>query len=947
VALAACAAAVFGCVTAPAYASGPRWALTSVAAPRSFVPADSSGHDQLLLEAINVGNSKAEGSVTITDTLPAGLTAVSIAGEGAESTCTLTSLSCVFTEGPQPARRLAVVIHVDVQPSAPASVLNEAIVIGGSADEVTASDTVQITPTPVGFGIERSGLAATNEDGSADTQAGSHPYELMAEAGFNQALDSEAKITTAGSVDDLDFELPPGVIIDPQAVPHCTYTELATGDCPNAAAVGVAMVSSAGKISPASVYDLMAAPGQVAQLGFVVDDVPFLIDTDLSNSNAMTMHIDHITQAAPFAAIRLELWGVPGDSSHDAVRGTCLTDEKATCPSAAPPTAFLTLPTSCTEPSSQATLQGDSWQEPGVLLPGSIAMPALTGCEKLSFSPALAVLPSIDETSAPSGYEVDLRIPQTEDPFGLASSDPRNATITLPEGVGISLSFTNGLQTCSQAQVGLGSSTASICPNPSKIGLVTISTPFLTNPLEGAIYLAAPDENPFDSPLAVYVVAEEALTDVRIKLVGQLEPNPATGQLAIMFGALPQLPISEMRLQLFGGERALLSTPPACGLATSTGELTPWSGASAVTSSSAFEIDQGANGMSCSGSGLFSPTFQVGSTEMSESDVYGSLTLSLIRADQEEQFGAIAIQGPAALASMFTGVPTCEEPQASQGTCPAATEIGTVTAQAGLGYDSIDLNGEVYLTGPYDGAAQGLEIVLPVNPVPLQLGNALVRMTAQIEPGTGQLHIAGPLPSIVDGIPLQLKALQVQLDSEFHISPDGCEPLTVTGTISGAHSGSITTATEPWGVPASECPPQTAHAPATTTGKAVSTSILGISLTGKRFVATGHGEAAIELKCTSPSACHGKLTLTTKTEGKSKRRRSRQISIGTVIFSIPPGKVATVELKLNSIGRALLGADHGRLGVNLTIVKYSPSPSQTHTESVYLVQQKARRHAKK
>ena len=138
-------AAVLGSVTSPAYAAGPRWSLTSVAAPRSFAPADSSGHDQLLLEAVDVGNLKSEGSVTITDTLPAGLTAVSIEGEGAESTCTLTPLlSCVFAGGPQPAHRLAVVIHVDVQPNASANLVNEASVMGGSAGEATASDAVQI-----------------------------------------------------------------------------------------------------------------------------------------------------------------------------------------------------------------------------------------------------------------------------------------------------------------------------------------------------------------------------------------------------------------------------------------------------------------------------------------------------------------------------------------------------------------------------------------------------------------------------------------------------------------------------------------------------------------------------------------------------------------------------------------------------------------------------------
>ena len=113
-----------------------------------------------------------------------------------------------------------------------------------------------------------------------------------------------------------------------------------------------------------------------------------------------------------------------------------------------------------------------------------------------------------------------------------------------------------------------------------------------------------------------------------------------------------------------------------------------------------------------------------------------------------------------------------------------------------------------------------------MDPAPLELGDAIVRVGAQIEPGTGQLHIAGPLPSIADGVPLQIKALLVQLDREFRIGPDGCEPLTVTGTVTGAHGGSVTTATEPWGVSASQCPPQAASAPAATTNAAGSTSVV-------------------------------------------------------------------------------------------------------------------------
>jgi hypothetical protein len=58
-------------------------------------------------------------------------------------------------------------------------------------------------------------------------------------------------------------------------------------------------------------------------------------------------------------------------------------------------------------------------------------------------------------------------------------------------------------------------------------------------------------------------------------------------------------------------------------------------------------------------------------------------------------------------------------------------------------------------------------------------------------------------------------------------------------------------------------------------------------------------------------------------------------------------KTATIKLTLNTAGKALLSADHGRLGATLSILKSSPTPSQTHTESVHLMQQKAHGKAKK
>jgi hypothetical protein len=267
---------------------------------------------------------------------------------------------------------------------------------------------------------------------------------------------------------------------------------------------------------------------------------------------------------------------------------------------------IVTLPTSCAG-SPPTTVQGESWGGETTSLSASFAQ--MTGCARLPFDPSLSIAPDVDAADTPSGYELDLNVPQNENPEGLASADLENAAVTLPEGVGISLSAADGLQTCTEAQVGLGSTAAVTCPNASKIGTVAIHTPLLANPLQGAVYLATPNENPSASPLAIYISAVDPVAGVTIKLAGEIEANRLTGQLTIVLRELPQLPIGSLELHFFGGERSLLSTPPTCGLATSTSALTPWStlpggtsSSSAAAPSSSFEIEMGMDGTACAGS---------------------------------------------------------------------------------------------------------------------------------------------------------------------------------------------------------------------------------------------------------------------------------------------------------------------------------------------------------
>ena len=101
---------------------------------------------QYTITVTNSGTGLTSGTVTVTDTLPVGLTATGLSGTG--WTCTLGTLTCtrtdVLTAG---ASYPSITLTVDVSTSAPASVTNTAAVSGGS--DVNTSNNTASDPTTV------------------------------------------------------------------------------------------------------------------------------------------------------------------------------------------------------------------------------------------------------------------------------------------------------------------------------------------------------------------------------------------------------------------------------------------------------------------------------------------------------------------------------------------------------------------------------------------------------------------------------------------------------------------------------------------------------------------------------------------------------------------------------------------------------------------------------
>ncbi len=662
------------------------------------------------------------------------------------------------------------------------------------------------------FGIESFDGSFTNQDGSPATQAGSHPYEMTTSIDFNvnPVPNSTGHLVAEGNAKDVAVNVPAGVVGDPLAAPTCTDQQLLTsgngfGSCPASSQIGQVTVrlSFLGEVT-VPLSNMVAPPGEPAQFGAYIVEAPIYIDPHLRTGGdyGLTTTSSDISTLEPFSSVKVTLWGVPGDPSHDAMRGAlCLGDPSnpANCflggfSTNASVRPFLTLPTSCGGPQT-TTMSTDSWQEPGDFLTasflthdGSGAAIGFDGCDRLPFGPSLSVAPETSAADTPTGLQVDVHMPLAglQDPEGLAEANLKRAVVALPAGLSVNPAIANGLAACSPAQIALSGPEPVRCPDAAKIGSVEVDTPILDHPLEGGVYVAEQGNNPFGSLLAIYIAVSDPETGIVIKLAGHVVADPQTGQLTTTFDDVPQQPFSDLKLDFFGGPRAALVTPDACGSYGVSSQFTPWSSETPVEPSAGFEVSSGCHGPQ------FAPSFAAG-TLNPQAGAFSPLSVSFARSDQDQALGGITLTTPPGLLGILKGVERCPEPQAAQGTCGAGSLIGHTTASAGAGPDPVSITGEVFLTGPYKGAPFGLSIVVPAVAGPFNLGTVVVRAAVNIDPHTAQITVTSdPLPSILQGIPLRIRSVNVTIDrSGFTFNPTDCEPLVVSGTLSSTQGASV------------------------------------------------------------------------------------------------------------------------------------------------------------
>jgi hypothetical protein len=821
--IAACASATPALAAEPT----PGFTIGSYATPANFSASDSEQCFGALAEELplcdaytvtvtDAGSAATDGSpIVISDTLPPGLVVQRVSlfatqnqNDRGKGLCTTVPVQCIVPEALAPDERLTMVVYVTTEPGAAPSLLNRATVSGGGTGVAQTPEGAKfetpVSSLPPAFGTSELAFYISGADGSVDRQAGDHPYELTTTIGLRTTVHQspEGGSARAASVEDLkDFslDLPLGFVGSTLAAPQCTLAQLSSATlCPGDTRVGKLETeprgTTDGVVSP--IWNMVPERGVPAEFGY---------RDALKGAHIFYVHV---VPSAQGYVLRTSAVDIP-QISLTQVFVTFFGDPAAKNNSGQAQVPFFTNPTSCSGEPLRAVAHMDSWQHPGRL--NADGSPDLTdpawaesvaesrpvlGCNGLAFGPSLSVQPTTFQADTPSGLNFELGQQQSETVGSLATATLKKAVIKFPVGMTVNPSAADGLQACSEAQIGwVGpspsafSAAAQQCPEASKIGTLELTTPLIAHQLTGAIYLAAQNANPFGSTIGAYVVVDDPITGVLVKIAGKLLLDPETGQMTGIFDENPNLPFSDLKLNFFGGPRAEFATPENCGTFTTTSELTPWSSPDSgppVAPFDSFPVNSGC----VSG---FNPSFTALSNNL-QAGAFTPFIASFSRGDADQELAGATVSLPPGLLANVGSVPECPEAQANAGACPESSRVGTITAGAGPGPNPLFVTGRVYWTGPYKGGAFGLSIVVPTIAGPFDFGNVVVRASLRIDPSDAHATVVSdPFPTILRptgsdgqtvGIPIKLRRVDVNIDRPgFTFNPTNCSKLQVGGSL--------------------------------------------------------------------------------------------------------------------------------------------------------------------
>ncbi|MGC1167229.1 MAG: hypothetical protein WA862_14100 [Solirubrobacterales bacterium] len=661
--------------------------------------------------------------------------------------------------------------------------------------------------------------------------AGGHPA-----IGFTQYIVKHETIApgllekTLAVPKTIRVDLPPGLTVNPLATEQCTLAEFKANEalCPAGSKVGKEEVTVSVKVggvipkpSPpfppgetfpenavippttnpllntlVDIYNIVPEFGEAARFGFKIggakSEVYLEGDVDWAGDyhQGFTIKLPPPNPLAHTLKSRLVNFGQSGNGS------------------------YITNPTTCIDPATgiySTFLRADSVEMPDPDFPiGQTPWPAALPpgveqekCAEVPFDPALAISPGTDKIDSPAAPEVKVSLPYLPDKDGQEQSHVRDASVTLPPGMGLNPSAAPALEACTNAQFGKGTENPITCPAKSKIGTAEVETPPLEpGSLKGDVYLGQQlGSNPESGEMyRIFINPRSDRYDVDVRLIGNVKANRTTGQLTTALLENPQVPFESVKLKFDQG-KGVLTSPPTCANQEASTTQEPWARlGTSVTRSASFTVSTDPNGGPCPqtlAQRKFTPSYTAKS-DSAKAGAYSPFRVHIGRTNGQQELKLVNVTLPKGLTGKLAGIPYCTETaiaaaaastgkaEAASSSCSAASQIGTVSTESGTGAP-LKLGGKAFLAGPYKGAPLSMVTITPAVAGPFDLGTVVVRVALKVNPETAQINaVSDVIPDVFGGAKLDLRAVNVDVNrAKFMLNPTNCAAQATSGVING------------------------------------------------------------------------------------------------------------------------------------------------------------------
>lgn len=425
---------------------------------------------------------------------------------------------------------------VNTDTSNPKTITGAGAAMTAWSDPGTVVNKLSTTPVTVLAGTAKDFTPVTSDDIST-YQSGAHPNVK-----FTYTRDDGQE-----DIRNVKMSLPAGFLGSAAAVPLCSLTDSAAGNCSSQSQIGTVKVwvGQFGQVLPltGAVYMTDGVGGDIAGMSIKVlaKAGDYDLGSYISQGRVKIREADHGIDV-DFADIPMMFKGVPTHMSKMEV------DIPGVAQSTNNPVMFNA--SSCSPLTITSTIT--AWNNPATTTTQNLPYTA-TGCAARTFSPHLSFAAHGGGVGDPPAWTIKMG-------SNLGDSTLEGTVVTLPTAITINVAGIGLACTIEQAQ-------ARACLDSARIGTVSIVTPLLTTPVTGTVYMA---KTTGGGSLPDMLLEIPEPINMQIRGVNRFV-GASFNQVQSTFTGLPDMIFSEMTMNIAGGPNGLimLRSNGVCGAATS------------------------------------------------------------------------------------------------------------------------------------------------------------------------------------------------------------------------------------------------------------------------------------------------------------------------------------------------------------------------------------------